>query len=84
VRDPAGKITTFNVPGGLNGTVVLLVKHGFVRDRDGTFTTFDAPGAAYGTIASRCSCCPLAIKKPTGVVALVNGAVWEGVYKILN
>ena len=62
IRAKDGAITTFDVPGALNGTEAVaispegaitgiytdgsFVSHGFLRDRHGAFTTFDPPTLA--------------------------------------
>src|SRR5215469_6712297 len=64
VRAADGMITTFDVPGAVNGTFpaninpmetitggyvdASFVGHGFVRGLNGVITTFDAPGAGTG------------------------------------
>ena len=63
MRAPDGTITTFDVPGAVNGTEPVginpmgtitgrsvdanFLTHGFVRAPDGTITTFDFPGAVF-------------------------------------
>src|SRR5262249_21425603 len=66
LRAPDGGLTTFDVPGAVNGTsgqainpegVIIgfytdasFANHGFVRTPDGTFTTFDVPVAINATL----------------------------------
>jgi hypothetical protein len=65
VRAPDGTFTTFDVPGAVDGTILVCCitpegavagiysdangGHGFVRTPNGTFATFDPPGSTFTT-----------------------------------